>query len=109
MFMDMLSMPILSILQIIFMYDILYIVYYAEERFMGVSNKIKALLKLKNKEHAELAKYFGMSAQSLSNKFYRDSFSGADLIKVADFLGCELAFIVDGSQRIVLDTQDIEK
>jgi len=44
----------------------------------------------------------------LSNKFYRDSFSAGDLIKIADFLGCSLAFIVDDAQKIILDINDIK-
>ena len=39
-----------------------------------------------------IAEYFGISDQALSNKFYRDSYSGEDIINVAEFLECELAF-----------------
>jgi len=58
--------------------------------------------------NAGLAVYLGTSTQALSNKLYRDSFSAADLIKVATFLGVELAFIVDERQRVTLETADIE-
>jgi hypothetical protein len=43
----------------------------------------------------------------LSNKFYRDSYSGEDLIKIARFLECDLAFIIDASQKIILDESDL--
>lgn len=74
---------------------------------MAMSDKVKALMKLKGKDNASLAEYLSMSKQALSNKFYRDSFSGADLIKIADFLECNLAFVIDNSQKINFEMSDI--
>lgn len=74
---------------------------------MGVSDKIKALLKMKGRKMNELADYLGIGRQSLSNKFSRGSFSAEDLIKIADFLGCALAFEIDDAQKIILDKSDI--
>jgi transcriptional regulator with XRE-family HTH domain len=68
---------------------------------MAISDKVKALLKLKGKNNQGLAEYLGISSQALSNKFYRDSYSGEDLIKIAAFLECELAFIT-GETKISL-------
>jgi hypothetical protein len=48
-----------------------------------------------------------ISDQSLSNKFYRDSYSGEDLIKIVDFLSCELSFIM-GETKIGLSLEDIK-
>ena len=75
---------------------------------MAVSNKIKALIKLKGKDNVELAKHLKISKQALSNKLYRGSFSATDLIKISACLGCELAFIVDEKQRITLNEKDIQ-
>ena len=50
---------------------------------------------LKGKTHVSLANHLGISKQALSNKYVRDSFSAADLIRIADFLGVELMFYVD--------------
>ncbi len=75
---------------------------------MAISSKIKALLKLKGKENADLARHLGISTQALSNKFYRDSFSASDLIRIAAFLECNLAFIIDEAQKIVLDESDLK-
>ena len=75
---------------------------------MAVSDKIKALLVLKGKKNSELAEHFGMSIQTMNNKFYRNSFSSADLIKIADFLDCELSFITTSNQKITLDTDDLK-
>lgn len=58
-----------------------------------MKDSIKAMVSLKGKTMTELAQYLGMSRQALSNKFYRDSFSGDDLLKIANFLDCKLAFI----------------
>lgn len=76
---------------------------------MTISSKIKALLKIKNVEHSALAEYLGISRQGLSNKFFRDSFSGSDLILIADFLKCNLSFIIDNNQKITLDISDIKE
>jgi transcriptional regulator with XRE-family HTH domain len=68
---------------------------------MAISDKVKALLKLKGKNNQGLANYLGISSQALSNKFYRDSYSGEDLIKIANYLECELVFIT-GETKISL-------
>ena len=75
---------------------------------ISVAYKVKALLKLKGKTHSELAQFMGVSTQSISNKIYRDSFSAEDLIKIADFLCCDLAFIVDDKTKVILDRKDIK-
>jgi transcriptional regulator with XRE-family HTH domain len=75
---------------------------------MAISDKVKALLKLQGKSNTGLAGYLGISAQALSNKFYRDSYSGDDLVKIAAFLECELAFITD-STKIALTLGDLKE
>ena len=74
---------------------------------MAISDKVKAGLKLNGKEIQELADLLKISKQSMSNKFYRDSFSAEDLIKIADFLGYSLAFIGD-KQNILFNLDDIK-
>lgn len=76
---------------------------------MSVSEKIKALLAIRGKKQVELADHLGMNRQALNNKFNRGSFSSKDLIEIADFLECELAFIVDENQKIILDNNDIKQ
>ena len=75
---------------------------------MSVSDKIKAGLKLEGKKIEELAEMLNISRQSMSNKFYRDSFSAEDLIKIADFLGYSLAF-VGNNQNITFSMDDIKQ
>ena len=74
-----------------------------------VSDKIKALLSMKGKKYNELATLFGISPQAMRNKFVRGSFSADELIMIADFLDCQLAFEVDNEQQIILTVDDIRK
>ena len=74
---------------------------------MSVSDKIKAGLKLNGIEIQNLAEFLNISKQSMSNKFYRDSFSAQELIKIADFLGYSLVFVGE-KQNIMFDLDDIK-
>ena len=74
---------------------------------MAISDKVKALLKLQGKNNKGLSEHLGISDQALSNKFYRDSYSGEDLIRIAAYLDCELAFIA-GAIKIALHENDIK-
>jgi transcriptional regulator with XRE-family HTH domain len=77
---------------------------------LNITNKIRALLKIHGKKNKELADFLGLTTpQALTNKFNRGSFSAEDLIKIADFLGCELAFILSDAQKITLDVSDIRQ
>ena len=77
---------------------------------MNLTNKIKAMLQMRGKKNKELAEYLELgSAQALTNKFNRGSFSAEDLIKIAAFLNAELAFILPDNQKISLDLSDIRK
>ena len=74
---------------------------------MAVADKVKAFLKIKDKDTAALAEHLQISKQALSNKYYRDSFSAEDLIKIADFLDCNLA-LIDNADRVNFDISDIK-
>lgn len=76
---------------------------------MSVTDKIKAILSIKGKKNIELAEYLGISSQSMQNKLSRGSFSAEDLIKIADFLDCTLAFNIDENQKIILERSDIRE
>lgn len=62
---------------------------------------------MKGKKYKELAKLFGISEQAMRNKFARGSFSADELIRIADFLNCQLAFNIDHEQKIILTMDDI--
>ena len=60
-----------------------------------VSDKIKALLNIKGKKYKELA------------QFARGSFSADELIRIADFVNCQLAFNIDADQKVILTIEDL--
>lgn len=74
---------------------------------MSVSEKIKAIMQLKNIKQADLANSFDMSPQAMRNKFHRGSWSAEDLIRIAEATGCEICFKIDEKQSIILDGTDV--
>ena len=72
---------------------------------MSVTNSIRALLQMKGLKQGDLLPVFGLAnVQSLSNKFRGERWSAADLVKVAEFAGARLAFILPNGERIVIET-----
>lgn len=76
---------------------------------MAISDKIKGLLMLSGKKQIELASHFGMSKQTMSNKFARNSWFASDLVRVAAFCGCKLAFIMEDGQQLIITDDLCEK
>ena len=77
---------------------------------MSVSDKVKGLLALSGKRHIELADFFGMTKQTMSNKMARDSWSAKDLARVAEFVGCKIGFLLPDGQHIFLEAElDLEE
>ncbi len=77
---------------------------------MAISKRIKALLLETDKKQSDLMETLGMgSKQSLSNKFTNERWSAEDLVKIADFCGCKLAFILSNGQQIILDAEEKDK
>ena len=70
---------------------------------MSVSDKVREMLALSGKKQIELAAQFGMSKQTMSNKFARNSWFATDLIKAAEFCGCKLAFIMPDGEQIIIE------
>lgn len=75
---------------------------------MTISETVKGLLAMSGKRQIELAKFFGMSKQTMSNKIARNSWFASDLVKTAEFCGCKLAFIMPDGQQIIIDA-DMQK
>ena len=74
---------------------------------MAISKKIKSLLMETDKKQSDLMGVLDMgSKQSLSNKFTHERWSADDLVKIAEFCGCKLAFVMPNGERIVLDNSD---
>ena len=67
------------------------------------SQRVKQALVGCGKRQVDMAEYFGISRQAMSNKVARDSWSAYDLAKVAEFVGGQLAIIMPDGQKIVID------
>ncbi len=74
---------------------------------MAISKKVKALLLEMDKKQSDLMEVLDMSSkQSLSNKFTNERWSAEDLVKIADYCGCKLAFILPNGERIAIDIEE---
>jgi len=76
---------------------------------MSISDKVKGMMALCGKKQIELAAHFGMSKQTMNNKFARNSWFASDLVKAAEFCGCKLAFVLPDGQQIFIDDMDKEE
>ena len=74
---------------------------------MAGSKTVRMALTKKDLSQADLARSWGITVQSANNKFYRDSWSCEDLIKVAELTGGKLALIYpDGQQLLFLPEEE---
>lgn len=72
---------------------------------MEISKKVRALLAQVDKKQSDLLGVLDISSkQSLSNKFSNERWSADDLVRIAEFCGCKLAFLLPNGERIVLDS-----
>lgn len=76
---------------------------------MSVANKMRAILNLTNHKIPDLAGCLNMSDQGVRNKFSRDSFSAADLIKICAVLNCELSIKTKDGQIVYLGMDDLRQ
>ena len=61
---------------------------------MGASKAIKQLMQEKNITVKFLAEKLNINSQSMSNKFYRDSFSYDEVATIANMLDCDVKIIM---------------
>lgn len=74
---------------------------------MAISKRIKALLLETDKKQSDLMEVLDMSSkQSLSNKFSNERWSADDLVRVAKYCGCKLAFLMPDGQQIIIDAEE---
>ena len=67
-----------------------------------LTKTIKAMQQIASVDRAALAAALGLgSAQAVTNKYTRDSFSGQDLIKIASTCGVRLAFVDDNGRAVL--------
>ena len=72
-----------------------------------VSDKIRSILALSGKRPADLARLYGTSQQSMNNKLSQSRFSAEDLIRIAEFTGCRIAFLLPDGGQVFLGPDDI--
>jgi transcriptional regulator with XRE-family HTH domain len=77
-----------------------------QRRINVISDKIKALLALSGKKQIDLARLFDMSKQTMNNKMAFNRFSADELIKIAEFTGCKIGFLLSDGQHIFLEPDD---
>lgn len=74
-----------------------------------VNDKVRAILALAGKRNIDLAGLYGVSKQSMNNKMTNNRFSADDLIRIAEFAGCRVAFVLPDGQHIFLEPEDIRQ
>lgn len=76
-----------------------------------ITNKIKALLLLKNSGLTKFAEFVGKSQPTISNKAKRDSWNAVDLIQIAELTNTNLSFTDKETGKIIMsfDINDVQK
>lgn len=79
---------------------------------LAIKETFKAISKDKNVTQLEMASAIGISKQNFSNKVQRNTFSPDELVKIADMLDMEIAFvdksacIDNGNKYIITSTEE---
>lgn len=74
-----------------------------------VSDKVRSVLALSGKRPVDLAVLYETSQQSINNKLSQSRFSAEDLIRIAEFTGCRLAFILPDGGQLFFSADDIRQ
>ena len=79
---------------------------------LALKETFKAISGNKKVTQLEMAAALGISKQNFSNKVQRNTFSPDELVKIADMLGMELAFIdknieFNGEKYVIEQNMDI--
>lgn len=75
---------------------------------MDVSSAVRVMLSLAGKKQTDLAAYFGMSPQGMTNKMSRCSWSTEDLVKAATFTGAQVVIKLPDGNVITLAEEPIK-
>lgn len=82
---------------------------------LALKETFKTISKNKKVTQLEMAQTLGISKQNFSNKVQRNTFSPDELVKIADMLEMELAFIdksasiANGNKYTIESTDTMEK
>ena len=77
---------------------------------MTISKCVDMALKRAGKSKVEMTSYWGFSfPQTLAKKFSRESWSGEDLVRLAQFTGGELMLVYPEGDSIQILTDKVEE
>ena len=69
---------------------------------VAIKETFKAISKDKNVTQLEMANAIGISKQNFSNKVQRNTFSPDELVKIADMLDMEIAFVDKVGRKYII-------
>ncbi len=75
---------------------------------MSVATNLELSLISRIANPADLSECLNKSVQSVRNKFSQDAFSISDVLKICDYLGCELQIKTGDGQTIALTIDDVK-
>ena len=67
---------------------------------MTISDGVRAALQVSGKKQKDLMEIFDTTKQGISTKVTKDRWFGRDLVKVAEFVGADLAFVFPNGTTI---------
>lgn len=70
----------------------------SEDIMLALKDTFKAITKNRKVTQFEMAEALGISKQNFSNKVQRNTFSPDELVKIAELLQMEIAFIDKGAE-----------
>ena len=78
---------------------------------LALKETFKAVPKYKKTTQLEMAQALGISKQNFSNKVQRNTFSPDELVRIADMLDMEIAFIdkdaiIDNGEKFIISCVD---
>ena len=76
---------------------------------MSISNKIRALIKLRGFTNKDLAAAMGVTPASFNNKLFRDSLTTADLVRIIDALGGKLTVSFPDGEQLSFTMADLDE
>ena len=71
---------------------------------MRMTDAVKAALSVADKAQGDLAQFQGISKQAITNKMFRGTWTGKDLLDVANLTGGKLLIEYPDGSKIVIDS-----
>lgn len=76
---------------------------------MNTSAAIKAIINNAKVKQGDLAQVLGVgSVQAVSNKFRLNRWTASELVSIAEFTGCKLAFILPSGEQVLISGDPVQ-